>query len=1282
MRPVLPVARGSVFLLGLLTVVVGMTTPARAGELTADEAARMMLNSARRAYNEQKYRFAADRFREFLKRYGGHREAPAAHYGLALALLEGPTKDYQGAIDALRQVVGRQDSPDRPFALFYTGFAQRRLGDQALAQAKAKPNEAQRHYNTARQRFEEAARSFSDAAAAFMARVKTSAVPPAAPSTASGELLGWAARARCDQCEMLLRLKRFKEARKLAEAFLADPLMGKSRYRPLAGYHLGYACFALRDYLAAGRALSRLAPFQQEFGVHARYLLARTHHLSDERPEAAAQYKAVLAGYEERKKAAQEALRNPGALKPEHRARLESLVRSAPPDYLLRVSFYLALLACEEGRFADALAGFSTLIQRHPRASFIPQAQLRVGFCQMQSGKSGEAIRTLQPLCKHPQLADQAMWWLARAQVRGADPKNAQAYAQALRTAMDGLRRAADRAGQLARTDPDAKIRRGDILLELADTMQRAKQYREAAAMYQTVLNEKNNPDRAAEAMQRQVTALHLAGMLRESNELCERFERTYPKSTLLPAVWFRRAENAYVAATTAAKDPNLRNRQQELERRFGEAIARYQRLVTRFPEFAYVGLARERIASAYYRLGRYKDAIAILSAIPEADRHGALATVDYLLADCLLRTFPSEADDALQAALLVDRAGQVVKLLEGFVAAQGKGPQVPDALLKLGHCYQRIAGVLADPGERKKKLTLARGAYERFLQQFRKDPSVPMAAFERAKCLALLGDVGGATGELNRFQRDPFGRSPIAPLALLRLSTLLRAQKKPADAANVMKQCRARHEGNLLRDPARKGWVPMLQYEHALAIKESGKLAEARTMFDALAKQFAAHPEAMNALWRGGQCRREELMAALAAARQALARAGAGSREAQAAKQAIDKSLKSLRQTVQSLQDRADELGKKAARLEPHLRMLYEVAWCYRVLADADIEAARQKLQRQALEEVRAKLAKQMPPGQAPPALRAPEIPLSAISIRLTERAAHAHYKRLIAAAPAAALAIRARLELAEMYAQRANHVAALELLAKALEKDPPPELAEQIRLRLAEALLARNDVKSALPHVQAVVKNADSPLAAQARYLAGEVCVQQQDWAKAIKQLLPFRDHGPLQNIPGISDRALLALGQAYASAGQWDASRHTLSTLAQRFRQSPWVDEALYRIGWSWESQKQYDNAVNAYSQVTRRTASEWAAKAQLQIGLCRLQQRRYPEAAQALLVVPFTYDYPECSAAAWCEAARAYKEMKQPDEAAKLWRRVIKDYPASRWAQVARQRLAEIKETVGP
>ena len=1464
MRRIPPLACRRALAAALVAVLWAAPAAAEAQQLQPQEAAMMALNSARRAYNDKKYAFAAQRFREFLQRYRGHKEAPAARYGLALSLLEAPTRDYKGAVEALRHVVGRKGFPDRPFALYHMGAALRAMGrradarvavnrrqaarhrrtaaglfeqsaarqkqaqhlraraSQVQAAAAAKQKEAQNLRNTsarligkaaalqkqaeqlaktssrnsakaaelrkeaerlakastqnaakaaalrkeaerlaqatrrdaskgaamlkeaarlrktaspllikisaaqkqaeklrksvpqvvaqagplekqaqqlrgaaqqsvakadaklreaphlpaeAQRYFAEAAGSFSAAAAALSELAATATTGPAERAAR----MEWFARASCDACEMLLRTKKFKEAGERAAALLAKlPAGGKQpgaatetgAYRPAALYHLGYARLATKDYLAAGRALSRLAPFRQEFGVHARYLLARVHHLSDERPEAAAQYKAVLAGYEKQKAAAAVALRNPAKLDPERKAALEALVGVPPPEYILRAMFYIALLECEDGRYAHALEGFSGLIRKYPGCSLVPEARLRLGFCQMQVGSFPQAIGTLQALTGQRRLADRATWWMARATIARADPKNAKQYAKTLAGAIAALNRAADLAGRLAGSDPQAGIRRGDILLELGDTQQLAGQYRQAAATYQRALAEKSNPQRAQEAMQRQAAALHLAGDYANSDVICLKFEKAYPKSTLLAAVLFRSAENAYLTAAAAARNPRLPNREQQLDRLFGTAIARYRRVIEEYPDFPHVNQAREGMATAYYRLGRYSKAIARLAAIPPADRAGELAAAAYLLADCLIRTLPAETGDALAAARLVRQAGRAVKLLDGFLAVHGKRPEAPDALLKLGHCHQRIGALLAGGKERVKAFTLARAAYDRFLRQFAKHPRLPTALFERAKCLAAMGNRGGAIGELNGFRSDPLRRSWIAPLALLRLSALLRSRRAPAEAVKVIGPGRAYHEANLLRDPTRKDWVPALQYEHALAVKESGKPAEAKKMLDVLARQFPGRPEAVNAVWRAGQCRREELTSRLAEARRALAKPGAKPQEIQAADRRMTESLAGLRKTVDGLQAEAEKLARRAPGSQAHLRMHYETAWCYRVLAEAEIEGARRKLRREAMEELRKRPANRRPPGQAPAA------PLRAVPPRVTEQAARDQYERLIAAAPGAALALQARFELAEMLAVRGDHDAALALLEQALQKNPPLRLAEQIRLRSAACFLAKNDPKAAHAHVRAVAGNPKTAFAAQARYLAGEVAIQQQDWAGAVKQLAAFRDDRRFQHVAGITDRALLRLAHACARARQWTQSRQALEALVQRFGVSPWVGDAFFGIGWAWQQLKQHDNAVRAYSEVTRRTAAEVAARAQLQIGLCRLEQKRYPEAAKALLVVPFTYGYARWSAPAWCEAGRAYMAMKQPAEAARMWKRVIKDYPTSRWAEAARKRLSEI------
>ena len=560
--------------------------PTVSAQVPPEQAAQMLLTAGRQAYNQKEYRVAADRFREFLAKHGNHKEVPAARYGLALALIEGPDRDYLGAIEQLNPLAGARDSPDQPFVLYYLGLAQRGQGVRLLAQAAQKPGEANALRDQARQRFDEAAKHFAAAVPAFMARVKN-----ADPMKEMPLDLEWATRARCDQAEMLLRLQRPKEARDAVMPVVEDKPLARSRYRHLGLYYHGFASFLLKENLAAGRSLSLLAPFADPvFGTHARYLLARVQHGDGERAEAQANFEGVVTDYTRQKAAAIEVLKDPARFKndPEEKARLEEMVRGPAPDHVARATFFLGVMQYENGQYAEAQGRLGEFVKQFPTSPLLPEAQLRLGFCQVQLKQFADALRTLPPLVdKEPRLADQALLWIAKAQIGAANPNNRGQYDQALKVGLETLRKAADRAAQLAANDPEAKARRGEILAETGDALQLLGQYKEAAATYNAVIGDKILPAREEELTLSMAIALHLAGDYDGSDKACARFRESYPKSTLTPAVLFRRAENAYFALLQAEKMTDTAARLKETARLTDEAIKRYQVVVDKYPDYA-----------------------------------------------------------------------------------------------------------------------------------------------------------------------------------------------------------------------------------------------------------------------------------------------------------------------------------------------------------------------------------------------------------------------------------------------------------------------------------------------------------------------------------------------------------------------------------------------------------------------------------------------------------------------------------------------------------------------
>jgi TolA-binding protein len=611
----------------------------------------------------------------------------------------------------------------------------------------------------------------------------------------------------------------------------------------------------------------------------------------------------------------------------------------------------------------------------------------------------------------------------------------------------------------------------------------------------------------------------------------------------------------------------------------------------------------------------------------------------------------------------------------------------VPDALIKLGHCLQRIAAMRAQPQERNQVLAGARGVYDKLAKEFPQSPLVPQSIFERAKTIAMTGDRNTAMNELRRFAVDPLRVTSVAPMAMLELATLLREQNRPEapnpkaaeEAVKILAETRQQHEAAMAKDPARADWVPLLIYHHGVALREAGKLAEARGVFDQVVKTAGNRPEANDAVLRIGQCLQQEGMQKIGEARKKLATPNLKPEETAQAQKLLEDGYKTIRDVTTYYESQVDPLAKRQAAAEARARIHYEAAWAFRVLAEPEVLVVRNKMLQDAQKKWLDEQAKKDPKFKPPAVLPISEIPMAQVPIQPSEQKARAHYQAAIGFTDVP-LSIDARLELSELLVQRDDFNGAIQLLNAALDKEPAPGLTEKVRLRLGACLAGKKDPKAALVQFDAIASNAKSPLLGQAHYRAGECLLDMGDPAKAAARLAIFRDNPQFHNVPGVSDRAMLRLGYALGLLGQWDQSRQAYEQLQARFGGgNPWIHEARYGIGWALQNQKQFDPAVNAYAQVVAGTATELAARAQLQIGLCRLEQKRHAEAANAFLVVPFTYDYPELSAAALVEAARAHVEMKQNAAAEKLLQRVIKDHGQSKWAEVARERLEALKKS---
>lgn len=1238
-----------------------------------------LLAEAKGAYEGKNPQGAVAKYREFLSQFPKRPEAMTAQYGLGVALAEAPDRDWNGVVDALSPVVTAEGVGDKGRAYYYLGVALRVTGEQQLA-GIAKPEEQKEQVEKATKRLASAVVQFATAERVLAASVKEK---PAGDGKTLPAALEMAAQARVDGAETLIKLGKQKEAAELVRGFVADPVWAKSAHRAAGLTVLGEALFGQQDYPGAFAALADVAPFADQLavGLQAKYLIGRILQETGERPEAVASYEWVTLIYPMQRRKAEEALREKGRFRdrPMEQVRLEALTRSVP-DVVREANYQAAQIQFDYGQFAEAASKYSAFVQTAPnvQAAEVQAARLRQGIAHARAKQLPEAMRALKPLAESPTLGDQATWWVGKVQRASVEGTNPGAMMQQTQNAIATFGRAAEKAAALGKTDPAAAARRLDILLDVADAYASIRQYKEAAPIFETVAKEGSNPERAEAAHERWAMALSKLGQGDASDVACKSFLATYPASMLRPTVMFWQAENSYhrgIELAAMGTDANA----DEVKKLQAQAAQQYAAVVEKWPEFSQASAARFGLGMAYYRQGEFDKAQKQLANVMEADRVGELAGASYYQADCLVRAMPETADDALSAGRLAGQLEEAVKLLAAFVGGEER-PETPDGMLKLAECYQRQAVLLADPAEKAKAFQGARETYDRLIPKYPKHPAYATAVMERARCMSAMGDAGGAINELNRFRNDSkLGKSDVAPLALTRLAELMVKNGRAVDAAAMLVKAREQYEPQIKDDPKRSAWIAGLRYQHAMALKESGKQKEALALLEAIAKEFPDRPEAAEASLASIGVRKDEALSKLKAAAQAVAAVPVDQAVDPKLTEAQAEAVKGVTEIATALAEHAERIAEKMEGSDLHVRTLRDAGASWRAVAETEIEAARRTRGAESLKRMKERLAKEPAvKGKSNSVPRPPEVRLASIPVTPAEQKARDLYNKALDAAPDSPICNEMRLDLAKMYVDRGEADPAIQLLSAALDKNPAPEQAVRLRVRLGNAYLMKKDAAGAMREALAALENANSPTRPAAYLVKGRAQMLAKDYGAAIITLSRYRNGAEKYVQAGmVTEEGLMRLAEAYAAAGSWEESRATYEHLLGRFPQGRFVTEAKFGEGLALQKAKQFDRAVEAFQDVTRRTGSELAAKAQMQIGLCRAEQKRWDDAVNELLVVPGTYDYADVAASASLEAGRALVEMKEPEKAKDVLQRVVRDYSGTEWATAAQKRLAEIQ-----
>lgn len=839
----------------------------------------------------------------------------------------------------------------------------------------------------------------------------------------------------------------------------------------------------------------------------------------------------------------------------------------------------------------------------------------------------------------------------------------------------------------------------------------------EAVAVLETVVRDSPTHELADDAAALLVRALVASGKSAEATRRADEFAQRFPRSDLLAGLRASRraAELDAAHAAFAAGE-------------FDAALAAFDRLAATTDDPPAGRDANHDAASSIAAEASYWAAKCRLRTGDAADAAARLQRALERFPDSAL--VPEMRYDRGVALLRADKPDESVAALADFCARHPKHELAPEALHLLATvehqrgafdasqawCAKllsqfpdheraaRVAWLAADNALRLGRTDEAVKRYERFEQTYRSDPLASSASLRAGLALYRAGKYDEARQKLAaivaRAAPDPHTRHAwlaLGDIAFQRgeweaAEALLRAFVDAAPAAASAPSAEPAGDDDAL-------------LKRALALLRLERPSDAVACLDALLERFPRSPHALQARFERGQAllAMNKLDDARAEFDRVLADGGADSRFAPYANQhlaAIALAQRDFPAAAERYRLVADAPADAAVAADAWLRR-GEALLAAEQFADAEsalreclrlagktgktpqararlvVAVARQDRCADALKEVAALERDGL--ARLDPTLRRAVRQEQAWCLRKLDKPAEAAevYRRLLrdagnAGDPAVAL------ELAELEAAAGRHAEAAQwlrpLLAGAAADDLPRELrdAALYRLGVCEFALGRYaDAAAALDKL--LLTSADGPFAASAGYFCGEAHFQLGAHDKAAERFRRVVESLPADPACGPS---LLRLGEALAALQHWPRSEKAFADYLDRFPSTEQWPQARFGVGWARENQQRYDEAIEAYRDVTARHKGPTAARAQFQIGECLFARQRYDDAVRELLKVDILYAYPEWSAAALYEAGRCFEALNKPVEARTQYAAVVANHAKTRWAELAAQRLSQL------
>lgn len=199
-------------------------------------------------------------------------------------------------------------------------------------------------------------------------------------------------------------------------------------------------------------------------------------------------------------------------------------------------------------------------------------------------------------------------------------------------------------------------------------------------------------------------------------------------------------------------------------------------------------------------------------------------------------------------------------------------------------------------------------------------------------------------------------------------------------------------------------------------------------------------------------------------------------------------------------------------------------------------------------------------------------------------------------------------------------------------------------------------------------------SELSEKAAFAAAEAAFQEQD-----PESLPLFEQlltADKDSTGPVHATVCMRLAQLYAEAGRWEDAMMIVESFPADHPDFAQQYELDYVHGRCLAARALFSEARQAYEKVVRSSTgenTETAAKAQLMIAETFFHQRRYADAYRAYMQVEILYAYPELQAAALLQAGKCQELLNNPQNAAELYRQVVKNHAGTRAAEQAALRV---------